>query len=62
MYYESNKRAAKKHISEKLDVIKIQPSKEIGAKIRESAKKSGKSLQRYIIDVLLSEIESNDSK
>lgn len=34
------------------DAITLRPSKEEGREIREAAAKSGKSLQRYILDIL----------
>ncbi|MBE5863925.1 MAG: hypothetical protein E7295_13925 [Lachnospiraceae bacterium] len=36
----------------KCDYISIRPLKPIGEKIREAAKKSGKSLQGYILDAI----------
>lgn len=37
------------------DNIMIRPSKEEGARIRASAKAAGKSVQRYILDILAKE-------
>ena len=34
------------------DAITLRPSKEEGREIREAAAKSGKSVQRYILDIL----------
>lgn len=37
------------------DNIMLRPSKEDGAKIRKAAADAGKSVQRYCLDILLSE-------
>ena len=39
------------------DNIMIRPTKEDGAKIRSAAADAGKSVQRYILDILMEKIE-----
>ena len=39
------------------DNIMIRPTKEDGAKIRSAAADAGKSVQRYILDILMEKID-----
>ena len=39
------------------DNIMIRPTKDDGAKIRSAAADAGKSVQRYILDILMEKIE-----
>ena len=48
---EAQKKASSRW-NRKQDSIMLRPSKEEGREIREAAAKSGKSLQRYILDIL----------
>lgn len=47
-----NKREANKRHMAKLDQLRVQPSVEDGAQIRQAAKEAGQSLQRYILDAV----------
>lgn len=51
MSTEAQKRAVASY-QKKQDNIMIRPDKETGARIRAAAALSGKSVQRYILDVL----------
>ena len=46
------KRAANARYASKLDQLRVQPSREIGAAIRAAAAASGQSVQRYILDAV----------
>lgn len=48
---EAEKNAVKRY-QQGRDAIMLRPSKEEGAQIRKEAEKSGKSVQRYILDIL----------
>ena len=47
---------------EKLDVIKIQPYKEEGERIRTHAKQAGKSLQGYVLDAVRKQMDEDDKE
>ena len=47
---------ARKHIAEKLDEIKIRPPKGSKERWQEAAAAQGKSLQRFIIDLVAAEL------
>lgn len=53
-------READKRHHEKLDVIKIQPYKEEGSKIRDHAKRARKSVQAYVLDAIRKQMEEDD--
>lgn len=55
----SNTTAVKKY-QEKCDAIMLRPSKEIGIIIRNAAKKSNMSLQKFIIEIVLNYIRNQD--
>ena len=46
----------------KCDYISLRPLKQDGDKIREAAKQSGKSLQRFILDAVEKEIAENKTE
>lgn len=46
----------------KCDYISLRPIKEQGEKIREAAKRSGKSLQRFILDAVEKQIQEDETK
>lgn len=48
---EAEKNAVKRY-QQGRDAIMLRPNKEEGAQIRKEAEKSGKSVQRYILDIL----------
>lgn len=50
----------RKHQAEKLDDIKLRPPKGSKDRWREAAAKEGKSLQRYIIDLVEKDIASKE--
>lgn len=52
-------RASKKY-NKSRDYIGLRPDKEVGRKIREAAKSSCKSIQKYILDAVLEKISSED--
>lgn len=54
---EARKRANTEY-NRRHDNIMIRPSKEDGARIRASAKAAGKSVQRYILDILAKEMDT----
>ena len=58
---EAHKRASVKY-NKSRDNIMIRPTKEEGALIRAAAKKAGKSVQAYILDVLRQQIESEETE
>ena len=60
MLSDSKKRANAKYNS-KCDQIMLKPLKEDGNKIRQAAEKSGKSLQKYCLDILLEYIDNHAS-
>ena len=49
---EAKKKANQKHLQEKLDEIKLRPPKGTKERWSAAAAASGKSLQRFIIDVV----------
>jgi hypothetical protein len=56
----AQKAAISKHQAEKLDDIKLRPPKGSKDRWREAAAKEGKSLQRYIIDLVEKDIASKE--
>ncbi len=54
----AQKRAVKKY-QEKRDSITIRPTFEDGQKIRNAAEKSGKSMQAFILNCVLSKIDTD---
>lgn len=55
---EANKRAVKKYQT-KCDAIMLRPSKEDGQLVRSAAKSAGKSVQKFIMDIVLEHINDN---
>lgn len=55
----AQKRAVKKY-QEKRDSITIRPTFEDGRKIRNAAEKSGKSMQSFILNCVLSKIDTDN--
>lgn len=53
--------ANKRHMN-KLDVIKIQPPKEVGQRIREHAKAADTSVQKYILNAVTKQMDSEDER
>lgn len=53
---EARKKANTEY-NKRRDNIMIRPTKEDGAKIRSAAADAGKSVQRYILDILMEKIE-----
>lgn len=53
---EARKKANTEY-NKRRDNIMIRPTKEDGAKIRSAAAEAGKSVQRYILDILMEKIE-----
>ena len=53
-----NRAYVKKHIQEKLDEIKIRPPKGTKEKWSNAAAEEGKSLQRFIIDIVDAVVEN----
>lgn len=58
---EAHKRASYKWNANR-DSITIRPEKETGEKIRNAAKKSGKSLQNYILEAIEAKIREDSEK
>lgn len=56
MSTEAEKKAVREY-QRKRDNIMIRPDKEEGARIRQAAADAGKSVQRYILDVLRERME-----
>lgn len=46
-----------KKYQEKRDAIMLRPSKEDGAKVRDAAQRAGKSVQAFVMEIVLREIE-----
>lgn len=53
---EARKKANTEY-NKRRDNIMIRPTKEDGAKIRSAAADAGKSVQRYILDILMEKID-----
>lgn len=62
MAYTDAKKASDKKYHEKLDHIKIQPSKEDGERIRKAAADAGLSVQRFILTLVLAYIDDDDKE
>lgn len=58
---EAKRRGNDKYNS-KCDFIALKPLKPEGEKIREAAKQSGKSLQRFILDAVKKQIAEDEMK
>lgn len=56
MYDRKKMLAANERHNAKLDKIILQPYKDVGAIIRQCAAESGKSLNRFCLDIILTEI------
>lgn len=56
MSTEAEKKAVREY-QRKRDNIMIRPDKDEGARIRQAAADAGKSVQRYILDVLAQHME-----
>lgn len=56
---DAQKRAVKKY-QEKRDSIMLRPTLEDGQRIRAAAQKAGKSTQAFILDYVLSKIDTNN--
>lgn len=52
------KLASDRRHQDKLDLLKVQPYKEEGQRIREAAKRAGQSVQAYILQAVRARMEA----